>query len=69
LKIDKGLRILSIRTRLFVITLSLMVVSLSVLGGVSYYFTKQVLGESINETAMSIGSDYTKLVKLSVNEF
>ena len=57
-----GILMSSIRKRLLVIIITLMVVSFGLLGGLSYYFSKQALSQSINETAMSIGTDYANRV-------
>lgn len=58
----------SIRMRFLAIIVPTMVVSLSVLTGLSYYFAKQAISQSVNETAMSLGTDYSKRVEASLNE-
>ncbi|WP_371372872.1 methyl-accepting chemotaxis protein [Sporomusa aerivorans] len=58
----------SIRVRLLIIILTLMVVSLSLLTGLSYYFAKQSLSKSIDETAAAIGTDYSQRVQASIHE-
>ena len=58
----------SIRVRLLLIILTLMVVSLGVQTGLSYYFSKQALSESVDETAAAIGTDYANRVQASTNE-
>ncbi|MDR3562983.1 MAG: methyl-accepting chemotaxis protein [Negativicutes bacterium] len=63
-----GLKAASIRVRLLIIILSLMVVSLSGLAGLSYYFSKQALSRSVDEAAMAVGVDYAARVKASVAE-
>lgn len=58
----------SIRMRLLVIILSLMIASLGVLAGLSYYFSKQALIKSVDETAAAIGTDYASRIQASANE-
>jgi len=63
-----GFRMSSIRLRLLVTILSLMVLSLGFLAGLSYYFSKQALATSVDETAMAIGTDYAQRVQSSTSE-
>ncbi|MDR3563260.1 MAG: methyl-accepting chemotaxis protein [Negativicutes bacterium] len=58
----------SIRMRLLVVIIALMTVSLGVLAGLSYYFAKQTLTASVNETAMAISADYANQVQSFANE-
>ena len=58
----------SIRKRLLVIIVSVLVVSLGLLAGLSYYFSKQSLSKSVDEIAMAIGTDYAKRVQGATNE-
>lgn len=58
----------SIRLRLLLIMLGLMFVSLSVLTGLSYYFSDRALTTSVKETAGAIGLDYSKRASAFVNE-
>ena len=58
----------SIRTRLLLIMLILMFLSLSLLTGVSYFFSNKALSKSVNETAMAIGIDYSNRVSAFINE-
>lgn len=58
----------SIRTRLLLIMLLLMFVSLSLLTGLSYYFSNRELTKSVNETAAAIGKDYSNRASAFVNE-
>lgn len=64
-----GFNIASIRMRLLLVILSIMLISLSVLTGVSYYFSKQALSKSVDEIAVAIGTDYANRVQASTNEF
>lgn len=58
----------SIRTRLLMIMLVLMFVSLSLLTGLSYYFSNRELTNSVNKTATAIGEDYSNRASAFVNE-
>jgi methyl-accepting chemotaxis protein len=58
----------SIRIRLLVIVLTIMVISLGTLAGLSYYFSKQILSASVDDTVMAIGTDYAKRIQGSINE-
>ena len=53
----------TIRSRLLIIILSLLVVSLGFVAGLSYYFSKQYLTRSVDETAFAIGSDYANRIQ------
>lgn len=61
-------RISNIRTRLLLMILPLMIVSLGTVAGLSYYFANQFLSRSIDESAVSIGADYSNQIKGDVNE-
>lgn len=52
----------SIRVRLLVIILVLMITSLSLLAGISYVFSKQALLTSLDETAAAIGDSQAKQI-------
>lgn len=58
----------SIRTRLLLIILPLMIISLGAVAGLSYYFANQYLSRSVEETAMSLGSDYSNQIMALINE-
>jgi methyl-accepting chemotaxis protein len=45
-----------------------MVISLGTLAGLSYYFSKQILSASVDDTVMAIGTDYAKRIQGSINE-
>jgi len=62
------LKISSVRIRLLIIFTSLLVLSLGLMAGFSYYFSKQFLVKSVNETAMSVGADYADRVQSRINE-
>ncbi|HWR06253.1 methyl-accepting chemotaxis protein [Sporomusa sp.] len=57
------MKIKKIQTHLLLILLPLVLVSLSVLAGVSYYLSNKSLTESIDETAMAVGTDYANRVQ------
>ncbi|SDE05609.1 Methyl-accepting chemotaxis protein McpB [Sporomusa acidovorans DSM 3132] len=63
-----GINRSSIRVRLLILILLLMFVSLGTMSGLSYYFSKQMLIASVNETATTLSTDYTKRVQASINE-
>lgn len=52
----------TIQTRLLVILLPLVLVALGLLSGVSYYLSQQSLTESIDQSAMGVGTDYANRV-------
>ena len=56
-------KISSIRTKLLIIILPLLVVSLAFVAGLSYYFSKQYLSRSVDETALAVGSDYANRIQ------
>jgi len=58
----------NIRIRLLLIMLVLMFVSLSLLTGLSYYFSNRALSKSVNETAAAIGLDYSNRVSSFIDE-
>lgn len=58
----------SIRRRLLVIIVSLLVISLAVLAGLSYYFSKQALSKSVDEVVTAIGTDYANRVQSAMKE-
>jgi len=58
----------SIRVRLLLIMVSLMVASLGILSTVSYYFSDRALTKSINSNAAAIGNDYSHRVTAFVGE-
>ena len=50
----------SIRARLIVMVLSVILISLGSLPGLSYYFSKQILSVSVDDTVTAMGTDYAK---------
>lgn len=62
------LSISSIRMRLLIVILTIMLSSLGLITTLSYYFARQYLFSSVNQTAMALGTDYAKRVEFSVEE-
>ena len=58
----------SIRVRLLAIVLTIMLVSLGTLSGLSYHFSKQILSASVDDTVTAIGTDYAKRIENSIEE-
>lgn len=63
-----NIKLSSIRIRLLLMMLPLMVFSLGTVAGLSYYFANQFLARSIDETAVSIGADYSNQIRGIINE-
>ncbi len=61
------MKVKSIQMRLLVILLPLMLITLSLLAGVSYYFSRQALSDSVNQNAMAIGTDYGERLKADMD--
>ncbi len=57
------MKVKSIQTKLLLILLPLIFIVLSVLTGVSYYLSKQSLTQSVDQTAMAVGTDYSNRVQ------
>ena len=58
----------NIRTRLLVMVLTIMLISLGALAGLSYYFSKQILSVSVDDTVKAIGIDYAKRIENSIEQ-
>jgi len=58
----------NIRTRLLVMVLTIMLISLGALAGLSYYFSKQILSVSVDDTVKAIGTDYAKRIENSIEQ-
>ncbi|WP_378953454.1 methyl-accepting chemotaxis protein [Pelosinus sp. sgz500959] len=58
----------SIRSRLLLMVLPLVILSLGTVVGLSYYYSSQFLSKSIDETAVSIGADYSNQIRGVINE-
>jgi len=57
-----------IRTRLLVMVLTIMLISLGALAGLSHYFSKQFLSASVDDTVTAIGTDYAKRIENSIEQ-
>jgi methyl-accepting chemotaxis protein len=66
IKRSTQVKIKNIRTRLLILLLPLIFVILAGLSGASYYISKQALTQSVNETAASVGTDYSYRVKSDI---
>ncbi|KGK87160.1 chemotaxis protein [Desulfosporosinus sp. HMP52] len=60
------MNIKSIRTKLLLLLLPLVIVVLGVLTGVSYHLSKQSLTKSVDQTAKAVGTDYSYRVKADI---
>ncbi len=58
----------NIRTRLLVMVLTIMLISLGILAGLSYYFSKEILSVSVDDTVKAIGTDYAKRIENSIEQ-
>lgn len=61
------IKISSIKVRLLLIILTLLIGSLGFLGGLNYYFSKELLSKSVDETALAVGSDYANRIQATIN--
>ncbi|TGE39070.1 methyl-accepting chemotaxis protein [Desulfosporosinus fructosivorans] len=61
------MKVKNIQTKLLLILLPLFILVLSVLTGVSYYLSKQSLTQSVDQTAMAVGTDYSNRVQADLN--
>ncbi len=62
------MKITSIQTKLLLFLLPIFILSFGVLSGVSYYLSLHSLAASVDETAMSIGTDYANRVRADIDE-
>lgn len=62
------MKLSSIQTKLILILLPFFLLSFSILSGVSYYLSNQSLTSSIDETAISIGTDYANRTQFDIKE-
>lgn len=62
------LRASSLRVNLLVVILSLMIVSLGTMFGLSYYFAKQALSTSVNQAAQALSKDYANQAYAGIQE-
>ena len=62
------MKVKNIQTKLLLILLPLVFVVLSVLSGASYYLSKQSLTKSVDQTAMAVGTDYSKRAQADMEQ-
>ncbi|MHC1761012.1 MAG: methyl-accepting chemotaxis protein [Negativicutes bacterium] len=62
------MRMNSIKMKLTAAMVAIVVFSLLIVSGVSYYYASQALGKSTNETALAISSDYAMRIQAVVRE-
>lgn len=62
------MKIKSVQNRLLLYLLPLIFVVLSVLSGTSYFIANQSLTESVHDTAMAVGTDYSMRIQGSIRE-
>ncbi|MDR3561492.1 MAG: cache domain-containing protein, partial [Negativicutes bacterium] len=62
------MKITSIQTRLLLILVPFFILAFGVLSGVSYYLSQQSLARSVDETAMSVGTDYANRVQAEMKD-
>ena len=61
-------RMTRIRTRLLVIILLLLFISLGVVSSLTYYYANRFLSDSLDETALALSSDYAHQVQSDISE-
>lgn len=62
------MEIKSIQNKLMLIFLPLFICSFLALGGISYYFSKQIVEKSVSETANALGQDYANRIAADMRE-
>lgn len=62
------MKITSMKIRLLLVLLPFFILSFGALAGISYYLSQQALSESVDETAMAVGTDYSHRVEAYVHE-
>ena len=58
----------TMKMRLLVVLLPFFLLSFAALAGASYYLSRQALSQSVEETALSVGSDYSHRVEAYVHD-
>ncbi|HMM20968.1 MAG TPA: methyl-accepting chemotaxis protein [Selenomonadales bacterium] len=56
------MRITSMKTRLLIILLPFFILSFGTLAGISYYLSQEALGQSVDEAAAAVSSDYASRI-------
>ena len=62
------MKITSMKIKLLLFLLPLFILSFGALAGISYYLSQQALSQSVDETAMAVGTDYSQRVEAYVHE-
>lgn len=62
------MKVTSIQTRFLIMLLPLFILSFGILSSVSYYLSNKFLIHSVNETAISIGTDYANKIQFDLQE-
>lgn len=62
------MKITSMKIRLLLVLLPFFILSFGALAGISYYLSQQALSQSVDETAMAVGTDYSTRVEAYVHE-
>jgi len=62
------MKITSIKIRLLLILLPFFLLSFGTLTGISYYLSQQALSQSVDDTAMEVGMDYSNRVEACIHE-
>ena len=62
------MKITTMKTRLLLLLLPLFFFSFAILSGISYYLSRQALGESVDEAALAVGRDYSHRVEAYLHD-
>ncbi len=62
------MKITSMKIKLLLILLPFFLLSFGALAGISYYLSQQALKQSVDETAMAVGTDYANRIEACVHE-
>lgn len=62
------MKVTSVRTRLLIFFLSIIITSFVILSGISYYFSTKALTQSVNDSVISISSDYSHQIKALIDD-
>ncbi|TWH45872.1 methyl-accepting chemotaxis protein [Sporomusa sp. KB1] len=62
------MKIASMKIKLLIILAPFILLSFTVLSGISYYLSQQAISHSVDETALAVGNDYSKRVETYVEK-
>ena len=62
------MKVSTMKMRLLMILLPFFILSFAILAGTGYYLSQQALSQSVEETAMAVGSDYSHRVESYVHD-